>query len=335
VAFAASLLSKPMLVTLPFVLLLLDVWPLGRLSGPRRTGRAVARLLLEKLPLLAIAAGAGVATFLAQRGWGAVQPLATLPLAVRLANAAQSYAVYLGKTLWPVDLAVYYPHPEQLPPTWRIAATAALLAALTLLAARAARRRPYLLTGWLWYLGTLLPVIGLVQVGGQALADRYTYLPLIGVFLALAWGAADLAAWRRGGTAIRGATAVALVALAAATWAQVRHWRDTASLFGHAVAVTEGNWMAYAILGRDALEAGRPAEAVARLRRSLSINSYTTGAARIHTDLGRALAATGSLDEAIEEYRRALSINPRFERARRELAAALEVLEQRRGPGRR
>lgn len=328
-AFAASLLAKPMLVSLPFMLLLLDIWPLGRLGGQARPGRTFPHLLVEKLPLLALATASGVVTYLAQRGWGAVKPLAVLPITVRLANAAQSYVIYLRKTIWPVDLTVYYPHSDMLPTPWRIAAAVALLAALTLVAALQLRRRPFLLTGWFWYLGTLVPVIGLVQVGGQALADRYTYVPLIGVFLALSWGAADLAGQRRGGTAIMGAaTTATLIALSAATLGQVRHWRDTASLFGHAVSVTEGNWMAFALLGKDALDAGRPAEAVAHLRQSLTINPYTTAAARIHTDLGRALAATGSLDEAIEEFRRALRIDPNSESARRGLSAALAARPQ-------
>jgi len=330
VALTASLLSKPMLVSLPFVLLLLDVWPLGRLAGATRPGRRLPRLLLEKLPLLTLAAASGVVTFLAQRGWGAVKPLAVLPASVRLTNAAMSYVVYLKKTIWPTDLAVYYPHADALPPPWQIAAAGLLLTALSLVAARQVRRRPFLLTGWLWYLGTLVPVIGLVQVGGQALADRYTYVPLIGVFLALSWGAADLARRHRGGAAILGATAAAaIIALASVTWGQVRHWRDTASLFGHAVSVTEGNWMAFALLGKDALDAGRPAEAVAHLRRSLTINPYTTAAAGIHTNLARALANTGDLEEAIEEYRRALSIDSSSERARRELAAILAARPQR------
>jgi len=202
--FALSLMSKPMLVTLPFLMLLLDFWPLRRVQtfafasgNPRNTQHATrntnfSRLILEKIPFLALTIVSCVITFLAQRS-EAVVSLEQRPLGLRVGNALVSYVSYLGKTFWPAKLAIIYPLPNQIP-VWQIAGAAVVLALISFLVWRARKTNPYLLVGWLWFLGTLVPVIGIVQVGGQALADRYTYVPLIGVFIALAYGAADVAA---------------------------------------------------------------------------------------------------------------------------------------------
>lgn len=319
-----SLLAKPMLVTLPLVLLLLDFWPLGRFGGWRGSGNAALKLVVEKLPLVALSALSGLLTYLAQSGWGAVKTVAHLPVSVRLVNAVISYATYLKKTIWPAGLAAYYPYPELLPPSWEVALATGLLVAVSILALWQAGRRPYLLVGWLLYLGTLVPVIGLVQVGGQALADRYTYVPLIGLFLALAWAAAEFGRKSRSIRIAAAASAsVILLGLGAATAMQARHWRDTRTLFRHTVSVTTRNWMALAQLGKFALDHGEPAEAVAHFRSSLQINGFTPAAGMMRLDLGRALLATGRADEAIAEYRTAVRLLPPVEAAYRGLASAL------------
>ncbi len=252
-AFALALLAKPMPVTLPFILLLLDVWPLGRWrpAGGGLPGEAgglakrVRRLILEKAPLFALAAASSLVTYLVQRSWGAIRPTDFYPFPVRLSNALISWLAYLGKMAWPADLAVIYSHSRSVWPLWQSGGAALVIAAVSAAAVATVRRRPYLLVGWFWYLGTLVPVIGLVQVGSQALADRYTYLPLVGIFIATAWGLADLAGQRAGRRALAGLAACSvLAALAATTWVQVGVWRDNLTLFRHAVAVTKDNWLA-------------------------------------------------------------------------------------------
>jgi tetratricopeptide (TPR) repeat protein len=276
-ALAFGLLAKQTLVTLPFVLLLLDDWPLGRLrraDAPERwQPAALRRAVLEKLPLFALVAGMSGVALIAQRSAGAVADLTQLSLPARLANAPVAYATYLGKTFWPSGLAVFYPHALQSLPGWRIAAALALLVLLTALALRAARRHPAFCVGWFWFLGTLVPMIGLVQVGSQAMADRYMYLPLIGLALAVSWGVPDLAArWipdaRRRRAALAVAACACIAALGATSSHQLRHWRDSEALMRHALAVTQGNHIAHAHLGIALLERGEVAEAVAHWRDS-------------------------------------------------------------------
>jgi hypothetical protein len=244
---ALGLLAKPMLVTLPFTLLLLDRWPLGRASAGWKA------LVVEKLPLFALSIAACVATFLAQQAGGAVASVERFPAPVRVANAIWSYVAYLELTLWPRRLAVFYPHPGSSLPAWKVALAASILAAMTSLAVMLRRSRPYVLTGWLWYVGTLVPVIGLVQVGNQGMADRYTYVPLIGIFVIVAWTAAS---W--GSHTTIPAVAVVL-ALAAAARAQVMEWRDTVTVFTHALAVTGPNPTALVNWApRSRIEGGSP-----------------------------------------------------------------------------
>jgi tetratricopeptide (TPR) repeat protein len=265
-AYAAALMSKPMVVTLPCVLLLLDIWPLRRASWPLPGGGAPwrarlapwPRLLAEKLPFFALAAAASAYTLHAQQNVGAVFPQ---PLALRLQNALVSYATYLGQTVWPARLQVFYPYPDAGLPSWQVALAAALLVALTALVWWRREAQPALAVGWLWFLGTLVPVIGLVQVGAQAHADRYTYLPHLGLLLALAHAWPE-AAWPRRRRVLPLATALALLALAAATWRQVSHWRDTRALFGHAIAVNPANLLAYVNLGNQAGREGDHQEAM-------------------------------------------------------------------------
>jgi hypothetical protein len=277
---ALGLGAKPTLVTLPFVLLLLDMWPLGRLgrSGDptRIDAQKLRRALLEKLPLLALVVAECVVVVLAQRAGGAIIGLAQIPFGARIANALVACASYLRLTFWPVDLAVLYPHPASGIGLGQATLAFALLLVVTLAAGAAWRRRPYLLIGWLWFLGMLVPTLGLVQVGAQAMADRYMYLPLTGLAIAVAWGVPDLLATlpippraRRNCLAL--AAIASIAALGAASSAQLRFWRDSETLFRHTLAVTRENAIAHAQLGDALLERGRAAEALAQWEESLRL----------------------------------------------------------------
>src|SRR5262245_48807826 len=238
---AAGLMSKQMLVTAPIVLLLLDYWPLNRI-GSRRSdvGRRLLTLVVEKIPLFVLSAGAGGIIFVVQkRAVGAIPPL---PLLWRVDNAVASYVIYIWKTLWPTRLAVFYPHPNDTIALWQVVLAIGLLLTVTVLAIVFQRERPYLFTGWFWYVAMLVPVIGLVQVGEQGYADRYTYLPHIGLFVLVVWGIADVTAGRPSGSRVAGATAVVIiVGLAYAAFIQTSYWRNSQILSTHAVAVTSDN----------------------------------------------------------------------------------------------
>jgi len=315
--FTLSLLAKPMLVTLPFVMLLLDVWPLNRSqlfaigSSSRNTQYAtrntnLSRLVLEKLPFFALTIVSSIVTFLAQRS-EAVVSLDQRPLELRLANAVVAYAEYLGKAVWPAKLAVIYPLPNQFP-AQEIAVAAFVLAVISFLTWRARRNAPYLLIGWLWFLGTLVPVIGLVQVGGQALADRYTYVPLIGVFIALAYGLADLVARYKIPAVIPSVAAGAV--LAGCLWGtehQLRFWQNSETLFAHAIAVTKDNAIAHINLGVALEQDNQQQEAIAEYRKAIDIEP---GRFQAHNNLANLLAAMGSREKAFEEYQEALRLNP-------------------------
>jgi tetratricopeptide (TPR) repeat protein len=322
---AAGLLAKPMLVTLPFVLLLLDFWPLGRFAPPgaprgvRPPGTAGAlRLVLEKAPLFVLAAVSSAVTFVAQRDYGAIA--SSYSLAVRVSNAVAGYAGYLGKMLWPQNLSFFYAHPGEALPIPRTAAELALLAAVTAAAVLGLRRRPYLCVGWFWYLGTLVPVIGLVQVGSQAMADRYAYIPLLGLFVAGVWLAADGAARTRHGATVLGATLVAiLVPLGLATHSQVALWRDTTTLTAN-VSMGLNNWVAQQLAGRRLFAAGRLDEAIAAYREAIRLNpSYDTA----YYNMGIALMSKGLREEAMAAYRQVLHLKPDNVDALVNLGAAL------------
>jgi tetratricopeptide (TPR) repeat protein len=327
-ALALGLMSKPMLVTLPFVLLLLDVWPLGRLALPGRGGagrgraRPLRALLLEKWPLFALAAASALVTFIVQRRIGAVVPVEAMLPSQRLTNALISYWRYIGRTLWPDDLAVYY----QLGPAvnWAGALAGALgLVLATAACVALARRRPYLGVGWLWYLGTLVPVIGLVQVGSQSHADRYTYLPVIGLTIALVWLVGELVSRSRAGrTAAAAALALALAALLVATARQVAVWKDTRTLFTHTLAVTGPNPVAYQCLGCAFLEERKPEPAIAALNKALRLSP---GYQDAHQNLGHALVMAGRHAEAVPHFRTALGVKDKAV-IRHALGEALEAL---------
>jgi tetratricopeptide (TPR) repeat protein len=316
-AFALSLLAKPMLVTLPFVLLLLDYWPLRRFPaeadqppGPDETPPRpvpLPRLLLEKVPLLVLSVASCAVTLWAQSGH-AVVSLERVPLGARLANAVLAYAGYLRKTVWPVDLAVFYPHPGAQVPWGQVLVSGLVLAVVTGLAVGLRRRQPALLVGWLWYLGTLVPVIGLVQVGGQSMADRYTYFPLIGIFLALAWCVPGRLAARpaaRVGLAVGAATVLAACALV--THSQLASWQDEGTVWEHALRVTENNAVAHLYLGTYLYNQGGTGEGVEHLREAARLDP---GNALALHNLGLAQLQDGDTDGALELLTRAVALDP-------------------------
>ena len=333
-ALILGLMAKPMLVTLPFVFLFLDYWPLRRLAAGDRqetkTG-ALLRLIREKIPLFLIAAASCVVTVWAQCAGGAVSSLAEIPLGARLANAVVSYAAYLGKLIWPAHLAVIYPHPGGSLPLWQTAASGCLLVVLSLVAVRVRKTRPYVTAGWLWYLVTLVPVIGIVQVGYQAMADRYTYIPFIGLFVAVVWGIGALALGAGSGTEgkrpawiIRALTAAIAIAVLSALTIQARLqtscWADSVTVLTHATEVTKNNFEAYNMLGHELAWVGRSEEALRQYARVLQIapNNFIAhlGIGFIHSKEGRHAAA-------IESYRKALRIRPNLPVAHVNIAVGL------------
>jgi tetratricopeptide (TPR) repeat protein len=325
--FVLGLMSKPMVVTLPFVLLLLDYWPLNRFTPPpvpAVTGKGDSlknhflpwRLILEKIPLLALSGAACVATMMIQK-----DIIAPVPLALRIGNAAVSYVVYLRQMFCPAGLAVLYPYPQNSLPGWKIALAVVLLAAISAGVFLRRQRQPYLLMGWLWYLGMLIPVIGLVQVGGQAHADRYTYLPQIGLYLALIWAVGSLGAgWRHRRVVLGGLSTVILVALIFCARAQTSYWRNSEVLWTHTLACTSDNYIAHYNLGDALVKMGRRDEAIAQYQKTLQI---TPNYAEAHDNLGSVLLQKGRVDEAIAHYQTALRITPENATAHNNLGNAL------------
>ena len=301
---ALGLMSKSILVTFPFVLLLLDVWPLGRLRGDAR------RVLLEKIPMFALVACASVVTVLTHRETAIFGAGTQMGIGSRVANAIESCWSYLADAVWPTGLAALYPHPYLIAPPSRAEALAAgalgaALIAATALVLLASRKRPYLGVGWLWYLGTLVPVLGLVQLGLQSRADRYLYLPLQGLAIMLAWGVAELVPQRR--RLLAGLAVAALAALAVVTRFQLRHWENSLSLFTRAISVTERNFYGHERLAYELLEAGRADEARDHYRAALEIAPWYTP---LYYSLGLAQERAGDRDAAIVAYRQAVRFQP-------------------------
>ncbi len=309
--FVLALLSKPMMVTLPLVLLLVDYWPLGRFGPGRPSARVVGRLLLEKVPLLCLAVAAGYVTLVATWRGGFLAPWEVLPLPGRIANAAWSVVVYMAQALWPHPLAVVYPFTAGGPGSSRVALAVLILVALSALAVRHARGRPYLLVGWLWFLLMLAPVSGLLQSGPSAHADRYTYLPLIGFFLALAWSFGDRS--RLPGSLLAAGATLLLIAWVALSRAQVACWQDAITLFEHAIRVTgSDNPLAQNNLAVALAAKGRSAEAEAHFRESLR---SSPGYAEARANLATLLLGEGRTAEARLEFQRLLGAHPRAARA--------------------
>lgn len=305
-SFVCGLLSKPMVVTFPFVLLLIDWWPLGRMVN----GKAKwTRLIGEKIPLILLSAAASLITFLVQKESQAIAPLSAIPFGDRMANATVSYVAYLGKMFWPAGLSIFYPYNAP-PPAGYLVSAIALLILITVVALVQLRRRPYLMVGWLWYLGTLIPVIGLVQVGSQAMADRYTYLPLVGVFIMAAWGFMEILHGYRWNRAIWGSVSAAiLISLLYLTQLQVGYWKDTATLFGSALLTTERNFMAHQILAEALAKSGQWKSAENHYREAIRIKPHFKQA---YNNLGHLLMNQVRLDEAAPLFEKTLQIDPAF-----------------------
>ena len=310
--FACGLAAKPMLVTLPFVLLLLDFWPLFRISRWSSTsavleGRQVSlrRLVLEKLPLFALALASAAITMHAQRTAGAIGIL-PYPLDVRLKNAIVSYAIYVWKAIWPADLAPLYPYLGHDLALWKLIAAALFLIATTLLVLKMRQSRSYLLVGWLWFLGTLVPVIGLVQVGNQSMADRYAYIPLLGIFVMVMFGAADLADSYELRPALKLMASLALLAaLSFTSYRQIGYWRSSLDLWTHALAVTQNNFVAEDSLGGALVDLGRTDEAYPHFVRAAEIQPADPVA---HCNVGAYLHQHGHPREAVAEYQLAVQL---------------------------
>jgi tetratricopeptide (TPR) repeat protein len=335
--FALATMTKPIVVTLPFVLLLLDYWPLGRLQLKRLSdeqdleqteseqvdGRWLPlwRLLVEKIPLFVLVTALSAVTFITQQRGGTMSGWHNVPLKYRLANALVSYVVYISKMVWPSRLAVFYSHPINKLPIWQVVASTLVLLAVSVAVLWFARSRKYLTVGWLWYLGILVPVIGLVQVGSQAMADRYTYLPFIGLFIMIAWGLYELLAnWRYRRIALGASALAVLLALAICTRLQLRHWRNNSTLFERAINVTDDNFVMNNNYANVLENMGQAEKAIEHFYKALRIRPNSP---EIYNNLGNALRKLDRFEEAVMCYRRALKLKAYFPEARYNLAAEL------------
>jgi Flp pilus assembly protein TadD len=329
--FALGLMAKPMVVTLPFVLLLLDYWPLER--------KVSRRLLVEKIPFIILSAVSSVITFIVQQSGGAISPLTGISIKMRICNALISYVQYIGKMVWPRHLAFFYPYPVENVSILFTVASAALLTAATILVLRFAKKHQYLFTGWFWYLGTLVPVIGIVQVGDQAMADRYTYITLTGLFIIIAWGLPEfIKKWPHRKIVLWSSSLIVLSALTICTFFQLQYWKDDISLCQHALAVTKDNYHAHFCMSKMLMEQGRNEEAVLHCSEAIRIKPNDLSA---QIGLTSALLAVGRLDQAQIECQKFLQNEPndpnllnnlgvafgregKFDQAAKYLAKALE-----------
>ena len=324
ILFACGLMSKPMLVATPVVMLLLDYWPLKRITD----SKSFWRLTLEKLPLFGMSIAASVIALALQVQTPSA--VGQLPFEWRLENALVTYVTYIWQIFWPVDLAVFYPHPDDRLAWWQIALAAAFLISATIVAFGLRRTRPYLLFGWLWYLIMLLPVIGIIQVGLQGHADRYTYLPHLGVYVALTWSVADLSISLPHRREILFATGTAIVlVLSLCAWKQTTYWWNSETLWGHTLAITKNNDVALVDIGTSRMDHGDLDGALSDFQRALAIRSasehrrYRSSLAVIHDSIGNVLGRKGRLDDAIVHFRQAIELRPDFPDAHYNLATSL------------
>jgi tetratricopeptide (TPR) repeat protein len=306
-----------MLVSWPLVMLLLDYWPMGRFKS-----KGVWRLVVEKVPFFALAAVTSLVTIVVQHRVGAIKTAEVLALDARIGNALVSYCRYLGKLFWPVDLAVFYPHPGYWPVV-QVLLAGGLVLGISVLVFVKRRRYPFMLMGWLWFCGTLVPVIGLVQVGEQAMADRYAYIPSLGVMILAVWGAYELAGrWRHGVIGLWAGGVVAIILCLGLTRGQIGYWKDSETLFEHALAVTENNYLAHNNVGTTLGEKGQIDDAIRELREAIRLKPNYADA---HNNLGTALGVKGQPDEAIREFQEAIRLNPDYAEAHNNLGTALSV----------
>jgi Flp pilus assembly protein TadD len=331
--FMLGLMSKPMLVTLPFILLMLDFWPLGRLCLTRDTRNVVTgqhtdermyifRLLWEKVPFFALAVVSSVVTFIVQERGGAVQLLKTYSIQTRIINAFVAYIEYIVNMVWPVKLAVLYPHPGNSLPLWKGVVAGLALVLITILVIRKARKIPYITVGWFWYVVTLIPVIGIVQVGLQAMADRYTYITLIGLFVIIAWGANDLfSKWAHRKIWLGTLTAILLPVLIVLTWKQVQYWENNITLYKHTLKHTSNNVIIHNNLGFALDKQSRTEEAIRHYLQALRVMPDYV---HVHNNLGIALDKQGRTEEAIRHYLQALRLRPDYAEAHNNLGFALD-----------
>jgi protein O-mannosyl-transferase len=318
VLFACGLMSKPMLVTVPLVLLLLDYWPLRRHQPLRK-------LIIEKLPLVALSAASAVATVFVQGT--AITWVETISIWARLGNAVTSAFTYIRQLFWPFHLSPYYPHPKELLPLASVVVAGLVLAAITLLVARYGRERRYLISGWLWYLVTLVPVIGIVQVGAQAHADRYTYLPHIGLYVMLVWGVADLSGrWRYRQPILAAAGALAVVCLAARAWSQTTIWHDGEKLWRHALSVTANNYVAHRNLAHALWAKNARAESIEQNQAALRLKPHDI---ELRNQVGLQLVQLGRASEGIAHWKKTLDIDPGDLNAQSNLAWVLAACPER------
>jgi tetratricopeptide (TPR) repeat protein len=324
--FALGLLSKPMLVTLPVVLLLLDYWPLGRFKNPMNPNGQSAfcfHLILEKVPFFILSAVSSLMTLLAAQEGGTVGSLGIYPLGNRIANGLVSYVNYIGKMIWPSPLAVFYPYPASLP-SWQVVGAGLLLMMGSVLIIRGAKKSPYLLVGWFWYLGILVPVIGLVQAGMQAMADRYMYVPLIGLFIMITWGLSDVfEKWRSRKILFAIFAGALLFVYMNLSRIQVSFWRNSITLFEHTLRVTSNNSLIHNNMGVSLVQQGRVQEAILHYNEALRIDPHF---AKASYNLGIALGHLGRTQEAIAAYQEALRINPNYPEAYSKVGITLAQL---------
>jgi len=331
--FILGLLSKPMLVTLPFVLLLLDFWPLKRFKLAERTSSKdgdsdktlpLSRLIVEKIPLFVIVILFSTVTFFAQQKGGAVVSLAKSPFNLRLENSFVSYIRYIIKMFWPFNLSVFYPPSARTLSIWLAGGAVFLLLVITIFVLRKIKSHPYLSVGWFWYVGTLVPVIGLVQVGAQSMADRYTYIPIIGLFILLAWGIADaLKKWKYSKAVLSFSGGIILITLTICSWVQTGYWKNSITLFEHAINVTSHNYMAHYNLGIALSDQERYGEALSHLQETIKIRPYHYQA---HKNLGIILGQRGNLKESVYHLEKAIRIKPDYADAHVNLGVALNRL---------
>ena len=315
ILLSLGLMAKPMLVTMPFVLLLLDFWPLERLKyysnsqSPNFQSLNLSRLFLEKIPLFIPVAISSVLTILAQKEAGALYSFESLAVKTRIANAFVSYASYIVKTVWPQNLAIFYPHSFGMLSLWYVFGAAFAIAGISFFSIRSFKQYPYVSVGWFWYLGTLIPVIGLIQVGAQGMADRYTYIPLTGLFIIAAWGIPDLLKkWHYRKTVLAVCAIILLFTFSTRSYFQIRHWENSAAVFKNAIQTTKNNWLAYRELGLVLMRDGKLDDAVFYYKKALQIRpNYLTAL----DNLGMTLHHLGRFEEACNYYMKALKINPK------------------------